>query len=134
EIRDRRLTPEEMVLSVAARLNCSRVMMTQGKLGCLVYTPDEGFRAVPAFTTTVVDRIGAGDAVLCVTALCAAQNPPSDVLGFIGNVVGAEAVNILGNQRFIERIPLYRHIECLLKVHRDDSKSVVPGDKYRLAG
>lgn len=134
ETRDRRLSPEEMVLCVASKLNCPRVMMTQGKHGSLVYTPDERFRTVPAFTTTVVDRIGAGDAVLCVSALCAAQNTPSEVLGFIGNVVGAEAVNILGNQRFIERIPLYRHIECLLKVHRNDNKSAAPAEKYRLAG
>jgi len=72
---------------------------------------------VPAFATQVIDRVGAGDAVLCVTSLCVAQGAAPEVVGFIGNVVGAEAVAVLGNQRSIERLPLYRHIECLLKMH-----------------
>jgi hypothetical protein len=38
-----------------------------------------------------------------------------EVLGFIGNVVGAQAVATVGNQASIERIPLSRHIEHLLK-------------------
>ncbi|MFO0823458.1 MAG: hypothetical protein U0792_10135 [Gemmataceae bacterium] len=45
---------------------------------------------------------------------------------FLGNVVGAEAVAILGNQRSIERVPLFRHVECLLKMHT--ANSVTPLD------
>ncbi len=77
---------------------------------------------MPALATQVVDRVGAGDAVLCLTALCVAQKAPPEIVGFIGNVVGAEAVKILGNQSSIERIPLYRHIECLLKMHRTEQR------------
>lgn len=39
------------------------------------------------------------------------------MIGFLGNVIGAEAVSILGNQLSIEQIPLFRHVECLLKMH-----------------
>jgi rfaE bifunctional protein nucleotidyltransferase chain/domain len=117
ETRNRHLAPEEMILHVARKLNCPRVMLTQGKHGCYSYSTWEGFKYVPAFATQVVDRVGAGDAVFALTALCAAQEAPAELVGFLGNVVGAEAVSILGNQRSIERIPLYRHIECLLKMH-----------------
>ena len=48
-------------------------------------------------------------------ALCAALGAPIDIIGFIGNAVGAEAVGIVGNERFIERAPLIKHIEALLK-------------------
>jgi sugar/nucleoside kinase (ribokinase family) len=72
---------------------------------------------VPAFATQVVDRVGAGDAVLSLTSLCVAANAPAEIVAFVGNVVGAEAVTIMGNQRSIERIPLFRHVECLLKTH-----------------
>lgn len=118
DTRNQRLSPEVMVRHVADRLNCPRVMMTQGKYGSLFYTAPEKFCQVPAFATNVVDRVGAGDAVLCVTSLCVAMNAPAEIAAFIGNVVGAEAVTIMGNQRSIERIPLFRHIECLLKVHK----------------
>ena len=118
ENRSQRLSSQIMVKQVADRLNCPRVMMTQGKFGSLFYTAPDKFCQVPAFATHVVDRVGAGDAVLCVTSLCVAMNAPAEIAAFVGNVVGAEAVTIMGNQRSIERIPLYRHIECLLKVHK----------------
>ena len=70
---------------------------------------------MPAFATKVVDRVGAGDAVFAVSALCAAQQAPMEVIGFIGSVVGAEAVATVGNKRSIERVSLFKHIESLLK-------------------
>jgi bifunctional ADP-heptose synthase (sugar kinase/adenylyltransferase) len=117
ETRNQRLSPQEMVRHVAERLRSKRVMMTQGKYGSLFYTAPNQFDRVPAFATQVVDRVGAGDAVLSLTSLCVAAGAPAEVTAFVGNVVGAEAVTIMGNQRSIERIPLYRHVECLLKTH-----------------
>jgi rfaE bifunctional protein nucleotidyltransferase chain/domain len=117
ETRNQQLTGEEMAEHVAAKLDCPRVMITRGSHGTLFYTAPDRFDRVPALATRVVDRVGAGDAVLCVTALCAAMDAPPEVTAFLGNVVGAEAVAILGNQRSIERTPTFRHVECLLKMH-----------------
>jgi rfaE bifunctional protein nucleotidyltransferase chain/domain len=133
ETRNRHLTPEEMVLHVARKLNCPRVMLTQGKYGCYSYSESEGFKQVPAFATQVVDRVGAGDAVFSLSALCVAQGAPAELVGFLGNVVGAEAVTILGNQRSIERIPLYRHIECLLKMHNASGGAGSKKEKNKFA-
>ncbi len=130
ETRTLHLTPDQMVRHVAETLNCPRVMMTRGSSGALYHTAPNGFHRAPAFATKVVDRVGAGDAVLCVSALAVALGAPPEVLPFIANVVGAEAVTILGNQRSIERIPLYRHVECLLKLH----KSEKPPTTYKMAG
>jgi rfaE bifunctional protein nucleotidyltransferase chain/domain len=117
ETRNQRLSPQAMVKHVAGRLACQRVMMTQGKYGALFYTAPREFQHVPAFATQVVDRVGAGDAVLCLTSLCVATGASAEVTAFIGNVVGAEAVTIMGNQRAIDRVALFRHIECLMKTH-----------------
>jgi bifunctional ADP-heptose synthase (sugar kinase/adenylyltransferase) len=92
-------------------------MITRGSSGTLLHTAPDRFTRVPALATRVVDRVGAGDAVLCATSLCAAVDAPPEVTAFLGNVVGAEAVAILGNQRSIERVPTFRHVECLLKMH-----------------
>ena len=123
ETRDRNLPPEEQIRVVADKLHCPRLMLTQGKYGTLTYGEGAGFAHVPALATQVIDRVGAGDAVLCLTSLCVALGAPPEVIGFIGNVVGAEAVAILGNQRSIERIPLFRHVECLLKMHQATKES-----------
>jgi rfaE bifunctional protein nucleotidyltransferase chain/domain len=120
DTRNQRLSAPQMILHVAHKLSCGKIMMTQGKYGSLFFSAPDEFKQVPAFATQIVDRVGAGDAVLCVTSLAVAMKAPGEVVNFLGNVVGAEAVTILGNQRSIDRIPLYRHVECLLKVHRSD--------------
>ncbi len=113
--RDRRGNLRPMIERVANRLNCPRVIVTRGNKGCSVYRSGAGHLDVPAFASQVVDRIGAGDAFLAITSLCAVQDAPMEVLGFIGNVVGAQAVATAGNKASIDRVPLYRHIEHLLK-------------------
>ena len=123
ETRNQRLSPEDMLRHVAERLKCERVMMTRGKFGSLFFTAPRQFDHVPALATRVVDRVGAGDAVLSLTSLCVAAGAPAEITAFVGNVVGAEAVTIMGNQRSIERIPLYRHVECLLKTHHPRAAS-----------
>jgi bifunctional ADP-heptose synthase (sugar kinase/adenylyltransferase) len=131
ETRNQQLTDEEMAEHVSAKLDCPRVMITRGSAGTLYHTAPNGFTRVPALATRIVDRIGAGDAVLCVTALYAAMDAPPDVTAFIGNVVGAEAVAILGNQRSVERIPTIRHVECLLKMHMPGSGTTPPARKKK---
>ena len=115
EARDRQGDLGEMILDVSRRLACERVVATRGKHGCLCYNEDEGFFEVPAFAGQVVDRMGAGDAFLSLTALCVAQQAPMEVVGFIGNAVGAQAVATVGHRRPIERVTLFKHIESLLK-------------------
>ena len=65
--------------------------------------------------TQVVDRIGAGDAVFAVSTLCAAKEAPMEVVGFVGSLAGAQAVATVGHRSSVERIPLIRHMETLLK-------------------
>jgi rfaE bifunctional protein nucleotidyltransferase chain/domain len=115
EERNRRDGIQQMILNVSRKLDCGRVMVTRSKDGNIFYDQREGFSEAPAFESQPVDRMGAGDAVLALTSLCVAQDAPPDVVTFIGNVVGAEAVATLAHSRSIERLPLFRHIETLLK-------------------
>jgi cytidyltransferase-like protein len=113
--RDRRGDLRPMVRDLAARLGCGRVVVTRGSRGCLCYGGGDGFVDVPAFAGQVVDRVGAGDAFLAVTAPVVAQNAPLEVVGLIGNVAGAGAVATVGHRTPLERVSLSRHIEHLLK-------------------
>lgn len=115
EARSREKDLREIVEDVSNRFSCPRLMITRGERGSLLYNRDEGFSETPAFTGRVVDRVGAGDAVFAITALCAAQNAPIDVMGFIGNCVGAQAVGVVGNRTPVDKVGLSRFIECLMK-------------------
>jgi len=88
--------PRELIRIITTRMDCSRMMVTRGKKGCLLYDKETGFVEVPAFSVQLVDRMGAGDAVLALTAPCVALGLTQEQVGFIGNVVGAEACAILG--------------------------------------
>ena len=113
--RDRSGELEAMVAEVAKRLACDSVMITRGKHGTLLYREREGFAACPSFAIRVVDRLGAGDAVLAISSLCAARRVPADVIGFIANVVGAQAVTIVGNSASVDRVGIVKSVESLLK-------------------
>jgi rfaE bifunctional protein nucleotidyltransferase chain/domain len=104
-----------IVERVAASLDCPRVLVTRGAKGNLCYSRREGFFNVPGVSIKTIDRVGAGDAVFAVGSLCAALDAPMEVIGLIGNAVGIEAVGIVGNKSFIERAPLVKHLEALLK-------------------
>lgn len=91
------------------------MMVTRGKNGCLGFSPEEGFVDVPAVATKVVDRIGAGDTSLALTSLCVKLGAPMDIIGFINNVAGAEAVATVGHRRYIERHSMLKHLEVLIK-------------------
>jgi len=119
EVRlDQRKTRGElkpMVEDLAERMSARSVMVTQGKVGTLHYRAGKGFSQTPSLAFKVVDRVGAGDSVLAITALCEAARLPEDLVGFIANLVGAQAVNIVGNSKAIDKVSLYKAIEALLK-------------------
>jgi len=62
----------------------------------------------------VVDRVGAGDSVLAVSSLCAAKGLPPEMTGFISNMVGAQAVTIVGNRSPISREQLILSVQGIL--------------------
>lgn len=104
-----------LITEASVRTSCPRIMVTRGSAGTLLYRDGVGFVQTPALASKVVDRIGAGDAVLALTSLCAAAGVPDDAIGFIANAVGALAVQIVCNRTSIERTQLVRFIESLLK-------------------
>jgi sugar/nucleoside kinase (ribokinase family) len=89
-------------------------MVTQGKHGSLLYDAEKGFFSCPAFAVKVVDRVGAGDSVLAVSSLCAAKGLPPEMTGFISNMVGAQAVTIVGNRSPISREQLILSVQGIL--------------------
>jgi rfaE bifunctional protein nucleotidyltransferase chain/domain len=92
-----------------------RVSITRGHHGAMTSQDGDAFFEIPVFSREIVDRVGAGDAYLAVTAPCVAASYPMDVVGFIGNAVGALAVRIIGNKTAVEPVPLFKFITALLK-------------------
>ncbi|MBI2890663.1 MAG: adenylyltransferase/cytidyltransferase family protein [Nitrospirae bacterium] len=113
--RDRQGNIEDLVRDLSRRLGCPTINVTQGSNGSLTYRDGEGFSKCPSLALRVVDRIGAGDAVFAVTSLCAARRVPCELMGFVGNLIGAQAVAVIGNSASVDRVGLMRSVESILK-------------------
>jgi len=106
---------EPLIEKVAERLSCAKAIGTLGHRGCLAYERGKAMAHVPVLTPPkVVDAVGAGDAFLAVTAPCVAAGMPMDLVGFIGNAVGSQAVMIVGNRESVEPAPLFDFIKALM--------------------
>jgi len=114
-MHDRTSPMQDIIRRVAKDLAARRVTITRGHHGSMAYEEQEGFFEVPVLSREVVDRIGAGDAYLAITAPCAAGGYPAELVGFVGNAVGALAVRIIGNRTAVEPVPLFKFITALLK-------------------
>jgi len=114
-VGDKYAEVEKVTDSLAARVDCDKFIITRGVEGCLTYEREGPTRKIPAFTKTVVDTMGAGDAFLSVTAPLVSAGTPLDIVGFIGNAVGALKVGIVGHRASVEKAALVKYINALLK-------------------
>ena len=96
-------------------IECSKIIITQGKHGCVTYEAGGVVHTIPALAKSVVDTVGAGDAFLSITAPLVAAGGAMHRIGFIGNVVGALKVEIVGHRRSIEKSAMIKGITGLLK-------------------
>lgn len=107
---------ESVSEQVGARVGVKQLAVTRGTRGVMMY--DRGskvFHKIPALSTKVVDRVGAGDAFLSLAGLCAAKGLDAEVAAFVGSVAAAIEVQIVCNREPVSRIGLSKYIASLLK-------------------
>lgn len=104
---------EPLIQELINKIDAPHVNVTLGHTGSIYYSDGVMHRA-PALATRIVDTVGAGDAVFSVTSLAWKAGLPSELLPFIGNSVGALAVEIVGNKEPVRKSALIRFIRGLL--------------------
>lgn len=97
------------------QVDCDKIIITDGKRGCVAYQEGRPPKIIPAFAKSVVDTVGAGDAFLAVTAPLVRAGASMNQAGFVGNVVGALKVEIVGHRKSVEKVPLVKAITAILK-------------------
>ena len=107
---------ESVAEAIGARLACQNIAITCGSRGVMFKDRVGGVvHQVPALSTKVVDRIGAGDAFLALAGLCLGGGLPADASAFVGSAAAALDVQIVGNRDSIEPATLFKYITTLLK-------------------
>lgn len=114
-VRDKYSDPATIVSdSLPKMMNCDKFALTLGKNGCATWRKGESVQTIPAFTNSVIDLVGAGDAFLAVSAPLAAVGASMQDIGFAGNVAGAIKVGIVGHRESIDKATLIKSIRGLL--------------------
>ncbi len=105
---------EKIAMKIRKLLHADRLVVTQGKKGSLGVDMNNEIIKTPVFSRKVVDTVGAGDAFFAFTSLCFARDMPLDLVSFIGNAVGALAVQIVGNKKPVEKYELLEFVHSIL--------------------
>lgn len=89
--------------------------LTRGSMGA--YGIDNGnIHECPAFTLTVKDTVGAGDAFFSLAGMFTAAGAPMEIGTFMGNIGGALGANIVGNREAVEKVNALKFASTLLNV------------------
>ncbi|MBI5620886.1 hypothetical protein HY949_03845 [Candidatus Gottesmanbacteria bacterium] len=88
----------KLAKTVARHLHAHQLIVTRGAQGVTGYTKEKGFIDVPALTDTIVDRVGAGDALYSVIAPCLAGGMDLSTALFVGNVAAGVKIQTVGNK------------------------------------
>jgi rfaE bifunctional protein nucleotidyltransferase chain/domain len=101
---------------VGDRVRANQLAVTRGTKGVMMFDRESGvFYTVPALSTKVVDRIGAGDAFLSLASICLGRGLAPEVAAFVGSAAAAIDVQIVCNREAIAPVILNKYITTLLK-------------------
>jgi rfaE bifunctional protein kinase chain/domain/rfaE bifunctional protein nucleotidyltransferase chain/domain len=107
---------ENVARNLADRLKAKHFAVTRGTKGVMLLDNEGGETyAVPALSTKVLDRVGAGDAFLSFSAMCLGKGISPEAAAFIGSAAAALDVQIVCNKEPIRSGNLLKYLGTLLK-------------------
>jgi len=116
ELRDRNGKNEVLMKRFCHEQNIKNLVVTRGNQGSLLYNKkDKKFNYSEAYASTAIDKIGAGDAMLSIIALCLKHGLSKDLSLFIGSLAGAQSVSTIGNKDAINKIQILKFVENIFK-------------------
>lgn len=105
---------ERELAAVAQSFGSTYAWLTRGSIMTLGLASDRSPVQIPPLVTDVTDTVGAGDAFFSIAGLASVSRLPLDVATFLGQLAGAQAVNIVGNERPISKSALLKAAMSLL--------------------
>ena len=115
ESRNRDTDVNVLIKQLSKRIRVDSIIVTRGSAGSTSFSELTDCFDTPAFADKIVDRVGAGDAYFAIASMFAARDRPLKEIAFVGNVVGAIAVEVVGNKFPVSKIQLKKSIISLLK-------------------
>jgi rfaE bifunctional protein kinase chain/domain/rfaE bifunctional protein nucleotidyltransferase chain/domain len=114
DYRSRVDTVEHLTEKLSEQVKSDIIVVTRGNKGSLAFE-NNNFTSCPAYATTVVDRVGAGDTLLAITSLCFVTGVPADLTLFMGNLAASKKLAAMGTCVKLSKVDLLKSMNSLLK-------------------
>lgn len=114
EMRNKISKLEKIITDLALKLKCKELYVTNGSSGIISWSKDLGIITSPTFAPTIIDRTGAGDALLAAVSSLRMNNVPIEIATFFGNIAGSLLVGVMGNERAITATELQLEAERII--------------------
>ena len=117
ELRDRSSKIKDLIKLLSKKLNISNLIVTAGKQGSYLYNKNSNkLIFCPALAVRIVDKVGAGDAMLSFFSLATAlnKNHPDFAL-FLGSLAAAKNIETQANKYSIKKDDLLKSCYYFLK-------------------
>lgn len=116
ELRDKNSNQVDLIKKLQKKIRCDFIAITQGKRGATIYsTKAKKIKHVPAFARNVVDKVGAGDALFPILAICLKAKIPMDLSLFIASISAAINAENYASRSVLDKVYFKKFIENCLK-------------------
>ena len=115
EMRSKTEKIENLLKLLSKNLNLQFLIVTRGYSGAILYDAKvKKFYYSDAFANKVVDKVGAGDAMLSILAICLYKKIVCDLSLLISSLCASQSVNSIGNKKAISKTTLLKELEHYL--------------------
>ena len=116
EMRNKNENIKSLSLKLKKKIKTKNLIVTRGKNGAIIINnKDKKIIECPAFANKVIDKVGAGDAMLSILSMLIKVGTPSDLAILIGSFAGVYSVETMGNSYTLNKKVFLRHLEFALK-------------------
>lgn len=116
ELRDRTSSLDILAKKIWKTVHYKKLVITCGSSGAHIFS-NRGKNTVhcPAFASKIVDKVGSGDAMLSIIAICLNLGFSDELSLFLGSIAAAKSVESIGNSYYLKKIDLLKSITYMLK-------------------
>ena len=116
ELRDRESNIKTLMKQLSQRLKADNLVVTQGSDGAIFFDKVKNkFYECPAFAAQIVDKIGAGDAMLALLSCSIKAGFDEDLALFMGSLAAAQSVETIGNSTPVAKNQLLKTFHHAIK-------------------
>ena len=116
ELRDKNGTISFLIKKLSQEQNIKNLVVTQGTSGSTLYNKkDKKFIVCDAYAKTALDKVGAGDAMLSIIALCLKCGFREELSLLMASLAAAQSVKTMGNKETINKTKILKSLENILK-------------------